>query len=156
MKSILRSILFGGYSLPSLRADVGDLLLRAFVGLSLALAHGKAKLVSESFNKFAAGVSEMGFPAPKLFAALAVFAEFGGGLLLAAGLLTRPAGFLIACTMAVAAFIRHAKDDFGVKELALLYCAIAVCYMLRGAGRLSVDHIIRTTIDGESKGFDTH
>src|SRR5688572_434733 len=85
MKSILRSILFGGYSLPSLRADVGDLLLRVVAGLSLALEHGKAKLASESFNKFAAGVSELGFPAPKLFAALAVFAEFGGGILLAAG-----------------------------------------------------------------------
>ena len=156
MKPTLRSILFGGYSLPSLRADVGDLLLRAFAGLSLALAHGLAKVNPERFQGFVAGVEKLGFPAPTVFAWAAVASELAGGLLLAAGFLTRPAAFLIACTMAVAAFMRHASDPFNVKELALLYLAIAVCYVLRGAGRLSADHVIRTMMTGESKGFDTH
>jgi putative oxidoreductase len=153
---MLRSILFGGYALPSLRADVGDLILRAFAGLALALTHGYAKLDAERFQGFTAGVGKLGFPTPSFFAGAAVFAEFVGGLLLAAGLLTRPAAFLIACTMAVAAFLQHAPDKFNVKELALLYLAVAICYLLRGAGRLSADHVIRTTMAGESRGFNAH
>lgn len=156
MKPVLRSILFGGYALPSLRADVGDLILRAFAGLSLALTHGYVKLDAQRFAGFTSGVEKMGFPAPTFFAWAAVVSELVGGILLALGLLTRPAAFLIACTMAVAGFVRHAADDFGVKELAFLYLAVAICYLLRGAGRLSADHVIRTTMTGESKGFDTH
>jgi putative oxidoreductase len=156
MKPMLRSILFGGYSLPSLRADVGDLVLRGFAGLSLALAHGAAKLDAARFQDFVGGVEKLGFPVPTFFAWAAVLSEFAGGLLLAAGLLTRPAAFLIACTMAVAAFRVHAGDPYSVRELALVYLAIAICYLLKGTGRLSVDHVIRTTMTGESRGFDTH
>lgn len=156
MKPMLRSILFGGYALPSLRADVGDLILRGVAGLSLAFAHGYGKLAAERFQGFTGGVEKLGFPAPSFFAGAAVFAELVGGILLAVGLLTRPAAFLIACTMAVAAFLRHAPDPFNVKELAFLYLAISLCYLLRGAGRLSADHVIRTTMSGESRGFESH
>ena len=156
MKPILRSILFGGYALPSLRADVGDLFLRAFAGLTMAITHGLPKLGDEYFKMMVGAASSAGFPAPTFFAWAATLSELAGGLLLALGLLTRHAAFFLASTMAVAAFRIHASDPFAKKEMALLYLAIAVCYLLRGAGRLSVDHVIRTTMTGESRGFDTH
>ena len=156
MKPMLRSILFGGYALPSLRADVGDLFLRAFAGLTMAITHGYPKLDAEYAKGMVAAASSAGFPLPTFFAWAAILSELLGGLLLAVGLLTRPAAFFLASTMFVAAFRIHAADPFEKKEMALLYLAISLCYLLRGAGRLSADHVIRTTMTGESKGFDSH
>ena len=117
--------------------DVGLLVLRVFAGVSLALAHGLGKLPPS--DRFLRGVAEMGFPAPTLFGWAAALSEFAGGLLLAAGLLTRPAAVLIAITMGVAAFVRQAGDPFGERELALLYGAVALLFACAGAGRLSLD-----------------
>jgi putative oxidoreductase len=43
----------------------------------------------------------MGLPAPELFSWLAGLTEFGGGLLLTLGSLTRPTALFIAATMLV-------------------------------------------------------
>lgn len=117
--------------------DLGLLLLRLFAGPALALTHGINKLPPS--DRFVAGVVEMGFPAPMFFAWAAGIAEFGGGLLLALGLLTRPAAFLILVTMLVAAFIRQAGDPFAEREAAMLYAAVAVLYLVAGPGRFSLD-----------------
>src|ERR671918_92393 len=74
-------------------ADAGLLLLRVFTGLSLAIAHGWDKVPPSA--RFITRVGEMGLPAPELFAWLAALAEFGGGLLLAAGLFTRPVALFV-------------------------------------------------------------
>jgi putative oxidoreductase len=67
------------------------------------------------------------------------------------GLLTPLASFLIACTMAVAAFMVHipAGDPFvafkkgqGSYEPALGYLAIAIALLLAGPGRLSLDWVL--------------
>ena len=90
--------------------DIGLLMLRLFTGLALALAHGINKLPPT--DRFVVGVVDMGFPIPAFFAWASGLTEFGGGLLLAAGLFTRPAAFFIAVNMAVATFIRQAGDPF--------------------------------------------
>lgn len=120
--------------------DVGLLVLRVFTGLALAFAHGVNKLPPS--GRFVAGVVEMGFPAPMLFAWASAFAEFGGGLLLALGLLTRPAAILIAINMMVAAFVRQAGDPFKEVELAYLYLAVALLYVATGPGKLSLDAVL--------------
>lgn len=137
----LRSLLFGGGGGGSASADAALLFLRVFFGLSLALAHGLAKLPPS--ERFLNGVVEMGFPIPVVFAWAAGLSEFGGGILIALGLLTRPAAFFILCTMFTAVFIRQAGDPFGERELALLYGAWAVFMLLAGAGRYSVDARLR-------------
>ncbi len=68
--------------------------------------------------------------------------ELGGGLLIALGLLTRPASAAIAGTMVVAAFIRHADDGFAKQELALVYLLISLTLLLIGPGRLSLDALL--------------
>ena len=137
----VREILFGGAGGASPGADAGLLLLRAFAGVALALAHGLGKLPPKP--GFVAGVEEMGFPAPMLFAWLAGLSEFGGGLLVAIGLLTRPAAFFVLFTMLVAAFVRGAGDPFTDIEKALLFGVIALFLLFAGAGRYSVDALVR-------------
>ena len=138
---MIRSWVFSGSNGTEFRAHAGLAVLRVFSGLSMALAHGINKIPpSEGFVQVTAG---MGFPLPVLFAWLAGLAEFGGGLLLALGLGTRPAALAIGITMAVAGFVRHAPDPFRGKELALLYLAVMVLFALAGAGRFSVDAFIR-------------
>lgn len=137
----VRWFLFGGAGGGSSTADLGLLLLRLFVGLSLAFAHGLGKLPPS--ERFLAGVEEMGFPFPVVFGWAAAVSEFGGGILIALGLLTRPAAFFVAVTMAVAAFIRQAGDPFGERELALLYGMVAVALLLTGAGRYAIDARLR-------------
>ncbi len=66
--------------------------------------------------------------------------------MLALGLLTRPSAFLVSFTMAVAAFLQHASDPWSKKEMALLYLAIGVMFMLKGAGRFSADHVLRRVV----------
>lgn len=119
------------------RPALGMLLLRLVAGLSLALAHGLGKVPPSA--KFIEGVASMGFPLPTVFAWGSGIAELGGGVLLALGLFTRPAAALIVANMAVAVVIRHAGDPFGNRELALLYGAIALLFLLTGPGRYSVD-----------------
>jgi putative oxidoreductase len=73
---------------------------------------------------------------------LAVFAEFFCSLFLIAGLATRLAAIPLIVTMSVAAFIVHAEDAFGVKEMALLYLVIYVVLLIAGAGKYSIDRWI--------------
>lgn len=116
-----------------------DLLLRLTAGLFMA-SHGWGKVPPSP--QFVEGVIGLGFPLPEFFAWCAGLAEFAGGLLLALGLLTRPASFFMAFTMAVAAFGAHGQDPLARKELPLLYLALGLYYLIRGAGPYSVDALI--------------
>lgn len=136
--------LFGGQGGGGSTADAGLAILRVFTGLALALAHGVSKVPPS--DGFIRRVGEMGLPAPEIMAWLAGLAEFGGGLLLAIGLATRPAALLIAVTMAIAAFVAHASDPFAGRELAFLFLAAALCFTFTGAGRYSLDHSIKRRV----------
>ncbi|MBY0414163.1 MAG: DoxX family protein [Bdellovibrionales bacterium] len=116
-------------------------ILRVVTGLLMAGLHGSGKVPpSEGLIE---GVGALGFPYPAVFAWLAGLAELVGGIFLVFGFLTRPSALLIAFTMLVAAFGKHAVDPWQVKELALLYMAIALVFTTKGSGRFSVDHFIK-------------
>jgi putative oxidoreductase len=132
----IRELLFG-YEPNSRWTDVGLLILRVFSGLALALAHGLGKVPPS--EGFVGRVGGMGVPAPELFAWLAAFAEAGGGLLIALGLLTRPASLLVAVHFAIVVLLAHAGDPFGGRELPLFFLVTALLLLLSGAGRYSVD-----------------
>ena len=137
-----RELLFGGANIESEHANVGLAILRVISGLSIAFGHGIGKIPPSA--GLVAGTAKLGFPLPEFFAWAAAFGEFGGGLLLALGLLTRPGTFFMGFTMMVAAFGVHAADPFGIKEMALLYLAIAVMFLLVGSGKYGVDACIRS------------
>jgi putative oxidoreductase len=117
--------------------DLSLLILRVGFGTALALAHGFGKLSAP--DQFIQGLVKRGFPAPTFFGWAALLSEFGGGLLLAFGLLTRPAATLILITLGVAAFDIHAGAPFAKRELALGYAVVALAVLLAGPGRYSLD-----------------
>ena len=137
----IREILFGGTGGGSKTADIGLALLRVLAGVAMAINHGAGKIQDPS--KVIGGAERLGFPAPTFFGWMAAISEFFGGILLALGLATRPAAFLLACTMFTAAFVAHASDNFARREPALLFLFIALLYLLAGSGRYGVDALLR-------------
>jgi len=88
-------------------------------------------------------------PFPGILIALAALAEFGGGLALIVGLLTRLASLGIISTMVVAIGMVHVpKGDPFVSqggaswELAAVYLACAILFLLLGPGRVSLDAVL--------------
>lgn len=139
---MIKRLLFGGAVIESIPANVGLAILRVFAGLSMALGHGLGKLPPS--ERFVDITGKLGFPIPEFFAWMAAFSEFGGGLLLALGLLTRPGAFFIAFTMLVAGFLQHAADPFSSKEMAFLYLVITGMFVVVGSGKYGVDNLIRS------------
>ena len=135
----MKELLFGGVRFNSVVGDLGVFILRVFAGTSLALAHGLAKLPPS--EGFIGGVVRMGLPGEMAY--LSAFVEFAGGLALAAGFLTRPAALAIAINMATAGFLSHATDPYARAELAFLFLAVAVMFVCVGAGRFSVDRLMK-------------
>lgn len=133
----IRSVLERAAATSPKTANLGLLVLRLWFGAVLALGHGLAKVTD--LSSFAGKVDKMGFPLPGLLGPLAAFSEFAGGLLLAAGLATRPAAAAVITTMLVAALKVHAGDPFIRKELALAYGFAALVVLIAGPGRFSFD-----------------
>ena len=119
------------------------LILRLVSGLAFT-QHGWMK-IQNPFGWMGAEASVPGF-----LQALAAFSEFGGGFALIFGLLTQLAAFGIAMTMLFAIFMVHVPhgDPFvnltggHSYELAAVYLAIMIVFLLRGAGQFSLDALI--------------
>ena len=122
-------------------SDLGLLLFRVFIGLTMAFAHGLGKVPPP--EQLVSGVAAIGFPVPVLFAWAAALSELVGGILIAVGLFTRISSLSLGFTMIIAAFVVHAADPFQVKEMALLYLASCVLLIFTGAGKYSLDKLLR-------------
>jgi putative oxidoreductase len=107
--------------------------LRVVAGLLFAI-HGSQKLLG-----FPGGVET----AQGALMLAAGIIELAGGILVALGLLTRPAAFLASGTMAVAYFMAHAPHGFlpilNQGELAALYSFLFLYIFTQGGGRFSLD-----------------
>ena len=89
--------------------NLGLLILRLGIGLSMLLFHGYGKLIGgpERWEGLGGQMANLGINfLPVFWGFMAMFAEFFGSILLILGLFFRPAAFLLAGTMFVAA-IRH-------------------------------------------------
>jgi putative oxidoreductase len=126
----------------SLAANLGLLVLRVWLGATLLLNHGLAKL---------AGFSSMssGFPDPFGIGhvasfTLVVFAEVVAAGLLALGLVTRFAALVTGFNMAVAFIYGHKLSLSGNHsgELAFIYLAGFVTLLLAGGGSISLDQSV--------------
>ncbi len=127
-----------------LTASFGLLVLRVSLGLMMMLGHGLPKLQNyESLReKFKAPGSLDAFLSGPIALLLTIGAEVGAAGLIIVGLATRPAAFIFAFTMVIAAFDVHAADPFATKELALMYLTGGVVILLSGAGTISLDAVI--------------
>ncbi len=132
-------------------ASLGLLFLRVCTGLMMLLGHGIGKI-----EKY--GAMKDGFPVPDFFplkymsppiSLMSIIgAEVGCSVLIIFGLATRPAAFIFAFTMTVAAFNIHGSNPWftpggiGLKEGPILYLIPVVAILLAGAGQYSFDAAI--------------
>jgi putative oxidoreductase len=123
--------------------DSALLLIRLVIGYAFIM-HGWGK-IQHPFN-WMGDESAM----PGIFQALAALSEFGGGMALMAGIVTRLAAFGITCTMVVAVYFHMVVmgDPFvsntggGSYEHALSYLVVALLILASGPGRFSLDRLI--------------
>jgi putative oxidoreductase len=74
---------------------------------------------------------------------LTIFAEVFCSIAIILGLATRLVAIPLIITMSVAVFIIHADDPWQKKEFALLYLVPFLTLVFTGAGRFSLDAVIK-------------
>jgi putative oxidoreductase len=121
--------------LPSRNSDLALLGLRIALGVLFIIA-GWAKV------SHVAGVvglwQRLHLPFPHVFGPIHAVVEFGGGILLLAGLFTRVVGFLLAVDMLGALFlVKIHTPTFIQQEWLALWISLALLAV--GAGSLSLD-----------------
>jgi len=129
--------------------SLGLLILRLVLGGSMA-AHGAQKLFGWWGGPGMQGTAGMcvnlAYRAPFAMACGLALSELGGGLLIAAGLLTPLGALLVTVVMFNAVYHVHWPKGFfvgnGGYEFNLLIAAAAVALAGTGPGRFSLDHAI--------------
>ena len=123
-------------------------LLRLTMGLIL-VPHGCQKLFGWfgglGFEKFTEIFDKIGWHPAVFWVALVALTESVGGLLLAFGFLTRFAAAAILIFMLNAVWGTSAKGFFwaqGGMEYPILIGVVALVFLIKGAGRFSVDHAL--------------
>lgn len=124
-------------------------LLRVTLGLTL-FPHGCQKLFGwfggMGFEKFTDVFDKMGWHPAVFWVALVGLTESVGGLLLAFGFLTRFAAAAVVIFMINACWATGHRGGFfwtaGGMEYSLLIGVVALVFLIKGAGRFSVDHAL--------------
>jgi putative oxidoreductase len=125
--------------IASRTTDLGLLLIRLMVGI-VFVYHGQAKLFG-GLEGFAGNLANLGVPAPQAAALLAALSEFGGGLVLIAGVAFRWALWPLIFTITVACLKAH-PGKFGLQdggmEYALTLGVVVLGLVLTGPGNLAI------------------
>jgi putative oxidoreductase len=138
--TMLKKLLFSNYSYT----DLGLLIIRLGVGLSMSIFHGWGKITGgpETWSGIGSNMAALGLDfAPVFWGFMAALAEFGGSLCLILGFFFRPAAALLVITMIVAA-ARHLGlpadspgSGWGGASHALELLAIYLGLLLAGPGK---------------------
>lgn len=122
-------------------APLSVLYMRVIAGIAL-MAHGWPKIQNPMG---AAGMVEsIGFAPGWLFSPLLAGGEFIGGLLLAIGLLTRPAAAIASFILLVTVYFHWImkSEGYAGSELSLIWLGVTLFFVAHGAGRFSVDRAL--------------
>lgn len=125
-----------------LGADLAALVLRLFVAFVLVYGTQDNVFDRERMLEFRDFLAEHGFPYPLASAYLSVYAQFATGLLLALGLLTRPAALVVVANFLVALFMVHLRLPFSANIAPLAMLVGGVYFVLAGAPRWSLDAVV--------------
>ena len=142
----------GGFDATTLLAP---LMIRIPLGL-IMMAHGSQKLLGIFGGQGLTGtfrIFEDKLGIPPIFTLLAIIAEFGGGLGVLTGFLTRVSAAGIASVMAVAIYKVHWAHGFFMNtycqpgkghgiEFTLALLGMALYLVLAGGGRWCIDRLI--------------
>jgi putative oxidoreductase len=131
--------------------EMSDVPLRAALAATFIM-HGWPK-INGGIAGFSKGLFELGVPAATLTAWAVAMAEFAGGIMIALGFCTRAVALSHMAIMAFAisrvhysqGFMMHSstgKNAAGWEWQFALLC-IATAMFIRGAGPLSLDHILK-------------
>ena len=140
--------------------ETGLLLIRIVLGVVFA-AHGAQKLFGWFGGFGIAGtggwLASMGFRPARLHATVSGLSEFGGGLLLAFGLLTPLGAAAVAGVMIVAIATVHVPNGFfnssGGYEFNLTLAVTALALAFTGPGRYSLDRALDLSLAGTDWGL---
>lgn len=129
------------------RIDLGLLIIRLAVGASVAIFHGYGKLAGGPANwaKVGSNMKNLGITfTPEIWGLAAASSEFFGSILIALGLLFRPAAAVLGFTMLVAS-LRHLNLPAGEPNSgwngashALELLAVYVGLILTGPGKFKI------------------
>lgn len=120
--------------------DWGLLLVRAVCGV-IYIAHGWSKVFGDLVDQ-GKKFGKLGLPMPYYSSLLTGVVEVGGGLLLLAGLFTRPLAVILALTMVVAIWkVKWKKGFVHETDFPLLLLVVQVLFLLTGAGALALDRL---------------
>jgi len=132
--------------------DIGLLIARVGIGLSMALLHGYGKLTGgpETWERIGGQMQNFGIDfLPAFWGFMAMFSEFFCSILLILGVLFRPAATLLAITMFVAA-VRHLSlppdaegAGFAGASHALEFLTVFVALFFTGPGRLTIAALLK-------------
>lgn len=128
-------------SLYDALSPLSVLYMRVIAGIAL-MAHGLPKIQNPMG---AAGMVEsIGFAPGWLFSPLLAGGEFIGGLLLAIGLLTRPAAVVTSFILLVTVYFHWIMkaEGYAGAELSLIWMGVTLFFAVHGGGRLSLDRMI--------------
>lgn len=126
--------------------DLGLLILRVGIGLMFAY-HGAPKLFGgpEKWERIGGAMANFGLDFfPVFWGFMAAASEFGGGIFLMVGYLTRPACLFLTITMLVAAVSHLARGDgLGRASHAIEAGILFVSMIFIGPGKYSLDDWLR-------------
>ncbi|MCC7254066.1 DoxX family protein [Hyphomicrobium sp.] len=127
-------------------AEFAETLLRVVAGLAL-VTHGFPKILNPLGP--VGMVESIGFfpGPPEVWAVLLAITEFFGGILIAIGLLTRPAAFAALIGLLVTVYFHWIlkSEGYAGAEKSILWVAIMFYFVIRGANSQSVDAKIGKT-----------
>lgn len=127
---------FAGYAEPLLRFVIGALLF----------PHGIQKIFYTGVDHVAQGFAQLGYHPALFWAWVVALTESVGGPLLAVGLLTRPAAAAVVIFMINAVWVTAHRGGYfwasGGCEYAVLIGVVALFFLIRGGGRLSLDRAL--------------
>lgn len=127
--------------------DIPTLLLRITLAYGL---YNPAMMKLNNIDNVAEWFGSMGIPFPVLNAYLAGGTELAGVILLTVGLFTRLISVPLMVVMLVAIFTVHLNNGFEAGEngfeIPLYYLMMLLVLFVKGAGKLSIDSIIKKNI----------
>lgn len=120
-------------------------LMRLAAGVVLAI-HGLPKIQDPLKN--VGMVESLGFVPGALFSPLLAGTEFIGGILLAIGLLTRPAAVAATIVLLVTVYFHWVVQNqgFAGAEKSVLWAAMTFFFAMHGGGFFSVDRMLRKEV----------
>lgn len=141
MSTLLRVLTYGVRG-NATTVDIGLAILRVIVGLAFMIVFDKFMPREGIWGPqpwFIDDIAKMGFPAPLVFAWLAVLSEFFGGLLLVVGFGSRLAALSNCLVTATAAFLYHGGNVTESGLTAAVFLTMCTTLLIAGPGRFSVD-----------------